>query len=430
MQIDRRKFIRNSGLAASTLGLSGPSFGYGSKSAASQSLNLSDWQSVRDEFVLDPALIHMTGLLLASNPRSVRHAIDTYRTGLDRNPVEYFGANWVQKERACYDASSEYLETKPEQIALTDSTTMGLGLLYNGLKLQSGQEILTTRHEHGSTKSSLKTKAETSGVIIKEIELYTDGFSANAADIVQKILVSITDKTRVLALTWVHSGTGVKIPIKQIGDAVNEINLARTEENRILYCIDGVHGFGIENLSIETVGCDFFVAGCHKWLFGPRGTGFIWGKAESWKWLNPTIPSFNRTFYPTPGSVMTPGGFHSFELRWALPEAFKFHLGIGKERVQNRVHELNSRLKQGLVGLAGLKLFTPLSHELSAGIICFEVSGMTPKEVVAALRAKKIIASTTPYEVSYARLTPGLLNNEMEIDEAINAVASLCKAVR
>ena len=127
---------------------------------------------------------------------------------------------------------------------------------------------------------------------------------------------------------------------------------------------------------------------------------------------------------------MTPGGFHSFELRWALPEAFKFHLEIGKERVQNRVHELNSRLKQGLVGLAGLKLFTPLSHELSAGIICFEVPGMTPKEVVAALRAKKIIASTTPYAVSYARLTPGLLNNEMEIDAAIDAVASLCKALR
>ena len=429
MQIDRRNFIRNSSLAAGSIGFSSPSFGRGKSSVAAKS-DLSDWQSVRNEFLLDPSLVHMTGLLLASNPSGVRNAIDTFRNGLDRNPVEFFVAQIGQRERECYESASQYLETTPEQIALTDSTTMGLGLLYNGLKLLPGQEILTTTHEHYSSKASLKTKAEMSGAVIRQIELYNDSFAVSSPDILQNIISAVTEKTRVLALTWVHSGTGVKIPVKEIGEAVARINTERTEENRILFCVDGVHGFGIEALAIENLGCDFFVAGCHKWLFGPRGTGIIWGKKESWKWVNPLIPSFNSQFNQAPGSVMTPGGFHSFELRWALPEAFKFHLAIGKDRIQERIHALNSRLKVGLSSLNGLKLITPVSADLSSGITCFEISGMTPKDVTTGLRAKRIIGSTTPYEVSYARLTPGLLNNEAEIDEAIAAVAGLCSTVR
>ncbi len=429
MQIDRRNFIRNSSLAAGSIGFSGQSFGLSKKSVAAQ-LDLSDWQSVRNEFLLDPSVVHMTGLLLASNPTPVRNAIEAFRNGLDRNPVEFFASQFAAKERACYESAGQYLETLPEQISLTDSTTMGLGLLYNGLKLLPGQEILTSTHEHYSSKTSLKTKADTSGAVIRQIELYSDSSAVSSSDIVRNIMSAVTEKTRVLALTWVHSGTGVKIPVKDIGEAVAKINSARTEETRILFCVDGVHGFGIEALSIEQLGCDFFVAGCHKWLFGPRGTGFIWGRKESWKWVTPLIPSFNMQFYPTQGSLMTPGGFQSFELRWALPEAFKFHLAIGKERIQNRIHSLNTQLKTGLSSLSGVKLLTPLSAELSSGITCFEIPGMAPKDVIAGLRAKRIIGSTTPYDVTYARLTPGLLNNEVEIEEAVTAVAELCNKVR
>ena len=42
---------------------------------------------------------------------------------------------------------------------------------------------------------------------------------------------------------------------------------------------------------------------------------------------------------------MTPGGFHSFEHRWALAEAFAFHRAIGKRRVADRTRELATDLK-------------------------------------------------------------------------------------
>jgi selenocysteine lyase/cysteine desulfurase len=95
-----------------------------------------------------------------------------------------------------------------------------------------------------------------------------------------------------------------------------------------------VHGFGIENVRLPELGCDFFAAGCHKWLFGPRGTGLVWGSPAAWQHVTHTIPSFTETGMR--GSEMTPGGFHSFEHRRALAEAFRLQQRIGKRCIAAR----------------------------------------------------------------------------------------------
>jgi selenocysteine lyase/cysteine desulfurase len=123
---------------------------------------------------------------------------------------------------------------------------------------------------------------------------------------------------------------------------------------------------------------------------------------------------------------VSPGGFHSFEHRWALAEAFRFHLAMGKPRVTARIHELARRCKQGLTAIGGkVKVRTPMADDLSSGINCFEIDGMDPKVIVKRLFEKKIIATDSPYATSYARLTPGVLNTPEEVDHAVAAVKAL-----
>ena len=51
----------------------------------------------------------------------------------------------------------------------------------------------------------------------------------------------------------------------------------RDAADRILLCVDGVHGFGAVDVDLPDLGCDFLATGTHKWLFGPRGTGIAVG---------------------------------------------------------------------------------------------------------------------------------------------------------
>lgn len=402
-----------------------------------RSFDPTDWDDVRDQFDLTRSRIHMASFLLASHPRPVAEAIERHRAAFDEDPATHWEEHFMSAEPSVREAGGEYLDADPAHIALTDSTTMGLGLVYGGLHLEPDHEILTTPHGHYATIESLNLRAERTGATVREVALYDDPAETSVDGVVSRMRGAITDRTRVLAVTWVHSSTGVKLPLANMAEALRDINAVRDKADHVLLCVDGVHGLGVEDETMDSLGCDFFMAGTHKWLFGPRGTGLIWGRAEAWEALDPIIPSFGAPIgvwlgvippdseYLTPGDTMSPGGFHSFEHRWALGEAFQFHLDIGKARVQERIHALNTQAKEALDAMPHVRLYTPMSPALSAGIICFDVDGHAPTEVVAHLRERGIVASTTPYRVSYARIAPSLVNNEEEVERTVAAVAAL-----
>jgi isopenicillin-N epimerase len=383
----------------------------------------SDWEALRASFELDPNWVHMAGLLLASHPTPVKLALEKYRDELDKNPAHYYEHHAQQLELGVRQAAARYLNGDAADIALTDSTTMGLGLLYSGLKMKPDQEILTTEHDHSSTHASLAYRSQRTGNEVKRVRLYGDPDKASVSDICERLATAITPATRVIAVTYVHSSTGVRLPISAMAEVVAKANSGRAEEERALLCVDAVHGFASTEIDLQKFGADFLVAGCHKWLFGPRGTGVLWGRREVQEALQPTIPTFSGL--SDFGALHTPGGFHSFEHRWALKEAFDLHFALKPARVEERIHELNRQAKEELSKLGVVRLYTPMSDDLSAGLICFDVNGFGPREVVTGLKDKSVIASNTPYRVSYARITPSLLNNSAQVEETIKAIRAL-----
>src|SRR5258705_12643361 len=131
------------------------------------------------------------------------------------------------------------MQVDPEEIALTDSTSMGLGLLYTGFKLKEGDEILTTTHDHYATEKSLEFAAQKNKATIKRVTLYQEATNASADEMVNILTKAISPKTRLVAVTWVHSVSGMKLPIRAIGDAIKSINGKRSEKDRIYFCVDG-----------------------------------------------------------------------------------------------------------------------------------------------------------------------------------------------
>ena len=413
---DRRAFLARTGAALAAAGFAGRYRDLEEIAAAAEPEAAPSWERVRAHFRLAPRLVHLGGLYLSSHPDPVRRAIERHRRGLDADPVGYMHANWREREADVLRQAAAYLGSRGVDIALTDSTTMGLGLLYNGLRVGAGDELLTTAHDFFATHRALELKAERSGASVRRVRLYEEPARATADGIVAALVGAVGRKTRAVAVTWVHSSTGVKLPVRQIAAA-----LARTPA-RPLLCVDGVHGFGVENETARSLACDFLVAGCHKWLHGPRGTGLVWGSSRGWDAVAPTIPSFSGG---GPGPELTPGGFHSFEHRWALAEAFRFHARIGKRRVEARIHALARRLKAGLAEMTHVTLRTPRSDALSAGIVCFSVDRLSPDAVVAALRRRRIVGTVTPYDPPYARLAPAIFNTAGDVDRALAAIRAL-----
>lgn len=424
MPLDRRSFLVRSAFALPAASLA-RSVAAARQAPRQRPVTLS-WRAVRNDFALSREWVHLAGMLLASHPRPVREAIERHRRGLDRNPVHYLRDNRFECEERVLAAAARYLGGDPREVALTDSTTMGLATLYTGIRLDEGQEIVCSTHDHYATRASIAYRAERTGASSREVALYGDLASVTAAEIVERARAAIGPRTRVFGVTWVHSSTGLKLPLREIAHVIGELNATRDPEDRVLFAVDGVHGFGAEDETVAEIGCDFFVAGCHKWIHGPRGTGLVWGRESAWEATIATIPSF--TGHHAPGAEMTPGGFHSFEHRWALAEAFEYHERLGRARVSERVRDLAGHVKEGLAKMAHVRVRTPMSPGLSAGMVCFEVDGVDPYAVEERLAERKVVASVAPYASRYVRITPQIFNTHADVDRALAAVRSLAAA--
>ena len=441
MPLTRRDFLISGSLSLAA-GAFSPLVVRAEQTKPSTPADLKDWESVRREFKLAPDYVHLALFFLASHPRPVREAIEQYREKIDANPL-------ITVDSAIFEPTDEnipsqvcralasYIGGDPQEIALTQNTTTGLALLYHGLPLREGDEILTTTHDHYSHHESIRLATGRCGATWRKIPLFDSYNSISPDEIAQRVRKAIRPNTRAVGVTWVHSSSGVRLPITRIAESIAEVNRDREEKDRVLLIVDGVHGLGVEDPKITALGCDAFAAGTHKWMFGPRGTGFVWAKPAVWQKMRPVIPSFfslepygawqedHAPQTPPHAAWFSPGGFQAFEHYFALPAAVRFHQDIGSTRITARIHELNGQMKEGLARMPNIQLYTPRDENLSAGMVCFDVKGMKPDQAVKRLLDQRIIASTTPYRLSYARVACGVVNTPKEVDTTLRAIRQL-----
>jgi selenocysteine lyase/cysteine desulfurase len=401
-----------------------------------------DWRAVRDLFPLSKDLIHLSTFLFVSQPKPVAEMVELYRKKIDEDTL------WI--DRAAFDDAeghpfsalkrsiAEYVGGAADELCMTSNATQALAMAYHGLRIRPDQEILTTEHDHYSQHESIRFAAERSGCRVRYVSLYDDGVKANASDMVSRLERAITPRTRAVGVTWVHSCTGVKLPIAPVAEAVGRANRGRAPVDRCLLIVDGTHGFGNQDVDVAKTGADFFATSTHKWLFGPRGTGFLWGRSDVWPEMRPTIPTFDpeasepwdawmnrKSLPPTKAKFVSPGGFLAFENLLGVRAAIDLHRSIGRDRIAARVHELNSAFRDGAARIPGVALHTPNDPEVSGGISCYEVRGLKPGEVEHALNEKRIRTTTSPYRVSYARVGAGIVNFPEEIDTVLREIRAL-----
>src|SRR4030095_12764259 len=342
-----------------------------------------------------------------SQPNAVAEMVELYRKKIDEDTL------WI--ERAAFDDAeghpfsalkrsiAEYVGGTADEICLTSNATQALAMAYHGLRIRRDQEILTTDHDHYSQHESIRFAAERSGCGVRYVSLYDDGVKANAAEMVSRLQRALTPQTRAVGVTWVHSCTGVKLPIPPVAEAVARANRGRAPADRCLLIVDGTHGFGNQDVDVAKLGADFFATITHKWLFGPRGTGFLWGRSDVWPEMRPTIPTFDpeapetwdawmnrKPLPPKKAKFVSPGGFLAFENLLGVKAAVELHGSIGRDHIAARVRELNSACRAGAAKIPGVTLHTPIDPEVSGGISCYEVRGLKADEVVQRLNKKNI----------------------------------------
>src|SRR6478736_5917425 len=121
-------------------------------------------------------------------------------------------------------AIANYIGADAQEIALTQNTTTGLAVLYHGLPLREGDEVLTTTHDHYVHHESIRLATGRCGATWRKIPLFDSYDSISPDEIADRIRKAIGPKTRAVGVTWVHSGNGVRLPIGRIAETLADVN--------------------------------------------------------------------------------------------------------------------------------------------------------------------------------------------------------------
>ena len=388
------------------------------------------WTFVRSQFAFKPGLIYMNTGTEGSMPRCVFSRITNHCREFAANPMdaiinsELYGI-LMQETRT---RVAEFLGADMEEIVLTTNTTEGFCLTANGLDLNEGDEILTTLH-FDPYNCSLFILKDRRGVTITELELPTPAESKN--EIIAAFEEAITPQTKVMTFCHINFSTGLVMPVKEL------CQLAR--DHNIISIVDGAHSIGMLNFNLHELGCDFYACSPHKWLCAPPGTGVLYMREDAQGLLWPTVtegyPTIKKAvnLFQIRGQQCTP-------IYACLNDAIDFQNAIGKDKIQDRIINLSTYLKEKIVDNWGEEiLFSPMDEGLSSGLVAFNpfddhFDGEKTSGTFYELQDKyNVIIRTIKFKDKHSdtkmkraiRISTHIYNNYAEIDRVLDIIKTI-----
>ncbi len=157
---------------------------------------------------------------------------------------------------------SKLIGCEAYEVAFFQSTASAISQLCFHFPLNQGDEVITWDQEYASNLYPWQEATKRTGAKLVIVESEKDFTTP-----VEKIIQSITAKTKVVAISWVQFLTGSKTDIQNLAKITNEKN--------IFLFVDIMQGFGLHPFQMKEWGVDAVAGGSHKWLTSPVGVGFL-----------------------------------------------------------------------------------------------------------------------------------------------------------
>jgi selenocysteine lyase/cysteine desulfurase len=308
-----------------------------------------------------------------------------------------------------------------DEIAFTRNATDGINLVLAGMDWQPGDEVITTDEEHEAMNHPLLYLHNRKGLVVKRVQV-----SPQPEVMLARLDQEFSSKTRLVAMSFVSCESGTRLPAQAISQWARQHNV---------FCLlDGAQVSGVFPVDMREIGCDFYASNGHKWLSGPKGTGFFYGRLDALESLSPAhvgAGSLQRVDLQTEEAVPFPTGqrFEFGTRAWPLQAGLGMSLdwfeGLGWDNVYGHIAALSGRLKECILERPFLRLLSPLAFEESSGLTTIVIEGHQAGEVSTVLREKWNIYTRVVPHFNAMRIATAHFNNSEDVDRLMAALGQI-----
>jgi isopenicillin-N epimerase len=373
-------------------------------------------QAIRPAFGLDEDAIFLNHGSFGAVPAAVIEAQDEWRRLVERQPVDFM----TRRRQPALDAARArlggFIGGGDGRLAFVDNASAGINAVLRSIDWQPGDGILFLGHAYGAVRQALTYIADRHGAVLTEVPLTLPVAGPDA--IIDAVAAALHPGLRLAVLDHITSPSALVLPIRDM------IALCHDAGLRVL--VDGAHAPGMIDLDVAALGADWYAGNCHKWLFAPKGCGFLWARADRVEGLHPTVIShgygqgFEAEFDWT--------GTRDFSAWLAVTAAIDFIEDQGAAAIRAYTHTLAREQAARLAGAWGTDVAGP--PDMVAAMAAIRLPGARPGTWEAAATINNELWARHRIEVPIRALNGGLwVRISAQIYNTRDEYAALAEAV-
>jgi len=365
-------------------------------------------EKIRALFPATEKYAYLNSAAVAPLPTVAVEAVNKQLWDVSENGSANF-TDWVATKNRAREIIASMLRVKPEQIAFMRNTSDGFATVANGLKWQTGDNIVSFAHEFPANFYAWRRIRDTFGA---ELRLCPERDGRIDLD----EFVSLIDaNTKIVAISAVQFASGFRADLERIGRAARE--------HDALFAVDIIQALGTTPFDLEAQFVDVAAGASHKWLCSPEGCGILYLSDRARARIEPTLVgwisvedgwNFADTEQPfKPNALAWESGTGTAALFYGLEQSAKLLYDTGAPQIENYLEDLTDYLCELIAGKSYEVISSRAKGEKSQ-IVCIEnTDGLLPSEIAKHLENERIVVSPRGSRV---RIAPHFFNNREDIE--------------
>jgi isopenicillin-N epimerase len=237
---------------------------------------------MKPQFLLDPNITFLNHGSFGSCPKPIFEEFQRFQTELESEPVDFIQRRQPKYLKTARESLAQFVGCKPEDLFFTSNPTFAINVIMRSIKLNEGDEILTTNHEYGAMDRTWNFYCKKSGA--KYIRQNISLPLVSKDQIIEEFWKGYNKNTKVIFLNQMSSATALIFPVKEICEKAQQLGL--------ITIVDGAHVPGHIDLNISGLNPDYYTGTLHKWMLAPKGSSFLYVKPEFQNDLEPLVVSW------------------------------------------------------------------------------------------------------------------------------------------